>query len=123
MHDDEIVEVYSVGDLGQAYFLRDLLADHGIEARVVGDRITTGLGFPPVGESAPCIWVHRRDELPARQFLAEWEKNNAKPHPDEDAPRPAWKCPACGELVEQDFEICWNCQTSRPPAMKRPEES
>lgn len=25
-----------------------------------------------------------------------------------------WKCPKCGETLEMDFEICWNCQNSRP---------
>ena len=23
-----------------------------------------------------------------------------------------WKCTKCGELVEDDFEVCWNCGTS-----------
>lgn len=112
MHDDEIVEVYSAQDLGQAHFLRDMLADQGIEARVVAE---TGLGLPPLGESAPCVWVHRADEARARELLADWEKSHARLRPGED-PRPAWKCPACGELVEQDFDVCWNCQTPRPSA-------
>ena len=114
MQDDDIVEVYAAGELGQAYFLRDMLANAGIEARVVGDSISTGLGLPPVGESAPCLWVRRSDEAEARQLLAEWEKVQARPHPD-DEPRPAWKCPSCGELVEADFDVCWNCQNPRQP--------
>jgi predicted amidophosphoribosyltransferase len=24
-----------------------------------------------------------------------------------------WKCPSCGERVEDDFEMCWNCQTEK----------
>jgi predicted nucleic-acid-binding Zn-ribbon protein len=24
-----------------------------------------------------------------------------------------WKCPACGEEVEDDFNVCWNCQRDR----------
>ncbi len=114
MHDDDIVEVYSAGDIGQAYFLRDMLANEGIEARVVGDRIATGLGLPPVGESAPCLWVRRDDEARARELLAQWEQVHARPHPDEAVPRPAWKCPSCGELVEEDFDLCWNCQAPKP---------
>lgn len=31
-----------------------------------------------------------------------------------------WKCPKCGETVEMDFEICWNCQNSRPEKIKYP---
>jgi rubredoxin len=31
-----------------------------------------------------------------------------------------WKCPKCGEIVEMDFKICWNCQKSRPKKIIRP---
>lgn len=24
-----------------------------------------------------------------------------------------WKCPGCGEDVEDDFDVCWNCQHSK----------
>lgn len=27
-----------------------------------------------------------------------------------------WKCGNCGEDVEDDFEVCWNCQTERGAA-------
>ena len=114
MHDDDIVEVYKAGELGEAYFLRDMLGNAGIEARVVGDSISTGLGLPPVGESAPSLWVRRTDEKQARELLTEYEKVHARPHSDEES-RPAWKCSACGELVDDDFELCWNCQNPRKP--------
>ena len=26
---------------------------------------------------------------------------------------PSWVCPGCGETVEGNFNICWNCQTAR----------
>jgi hypothetical protein len=25
-----------------------------------------------------------------------------------------WKCPACTELVDEDFEVCWNCEQPKP---------
>ena len=25
-----------------------------------------------------------------------------------------WKCAKCGELVDEEFEICWNCQQAKP---------
>jgi rubrerythrin len=114
MHDDDIVDVYAAADLGQAHFLQEMLANAEIEARVVGDSISTGLGYPPVDKFAPRLWVRRADEARARELLAEFEKIHARPHPD-DEPRAAWKCSACGELVEDDFELCWNCQNPRQP--------
>ena len=36
-----------------------------------------------------------------------------------------WKCGACGEEVEDDFNVCWNCQRGKdgspaPPAVEAP---
>jgi hypothetical protein len=25
-----------------------------------------------------------------------------------------WKCPGCGEAVDDEFEVCWNCQRQKP---------
>ena len=113
MNDHEIVQVYSAADLSQAHFLRNMLADAGIEARVVGE-IASTLGLPAGDEAAPCVWVHRRDEEVALRLLAEWEYTHARPHPDEK-PSSGWKCASCGEMVEDDFELCWNCQNPRQP--------
>ncbi len=27
-----------------------------------------------------------------------------------------WKCSACGETVDNEFDICWNCQQTKPPS-------
>jgi hypothetical protein len=27
---------------------------------------------------------------------------------------PAWRCPACGQRVPGNFELCWSCQAARP---------
>lgn len=108
--EDDIVEVYSAADLAEAHFLRDMLGDAGIEASVVGDTLTNMI---PLGEeTAPRVWVHRRDEDRARAALAGYERKHRAPHPD-DAPEAVWICPSCGESVEADFDVCWNCQTPR----------
>ena len=113
MHDAEIVEVYRAADAAQAHFLMNLLGDSGIEARVVGETLTA-LGYPPGTPSAVQLWVHQGDQNRAREILAEWEAMHLRPRPDND-PRRAWKCAVCGELVDEDFELCWNCQNPRTP--------
>lgn len=30
-----------------------------------------------------------------------------------------WKCSACAELVDDDFEVCWKCQQPKPPSPTR----
>jgi hypothetical protein len=32
-----------------------------------------------------------------------------------------WKCPSCHELVEKDFDICWNCQAVKPEIIEQPQ--
>jgi hypothetical protein len=31
-----------------------------------------------------------------------------------------WKCPVCGESVEDDFSVCWNCQHARDGSLPIP---
>jgi len=33
-----------------------------------------------------------------------------------------WKCPACKELVENEFDICWKCQAEKPQNVERPQK-
>lgn len=109
--DAELVEVYSAADIAEAHFLQSMLEDAGIKARVVGDTLS-GM-IPPGEETAPRVWVFQPDEAVAKELLAEYERVHRRPHPDDDVPAETWKCPTCGEAVEADFELCWNCQTPR----------
>jgi rubrerythrin len=113
MHESEIVNVYLAGTLVEAEFLRNVVSDAGIESRVVGAGSVMA-GMLPHEEHTPCLWVHRSDESRARQLLADFEKNRARPR-SESEPSETWKCAACGELVDDDFELCWNCQNPRKP--------
>lgn len=110
---DDIVDIYSAADLTEAYFLRDMLEQAGIATRVVGDTLTGML--PPGEETAPRLWVFRGDEARARTLLEQFEKQHQRPHPDDDRPAATWQCPTCGEQVDSEFELCWNCQTPRKP--------
>ena len=114
MPDDDVIEVYIAADAPQAHFLRNMLADEGITAQVVGGTISSHLGLPAGVESAPAVLVHRSDEKRARELLAEWEQEQLQPRRDDEPPE-TWKCSACGELVDADFELCWNCQNPRSP--------
>jgi hypothetical protein len=76
MHDDEPVEVYLAANSHHAHFVSNMLADAGIEARVVGEIST--LGVRPGEESGPCLWVRRRDKDRARQILQEWYRVSAR---------------------------------------------
>jgi hypothetical protein len=34
---------------------------------------------------------------------------------------PEWNCPSCGELVPENFGICWNCEAVRPDNLRTPD--
>lgn len=106
--EDDIVEVYAAEDSAEAHLLRGLLEEQGIRVEVVGDALMT----PVPLDMTPRIWVQRHDEARAREIVAEFEARQRTPHFDSE-PRETWKCPTCGELVEADFDLCWNCQTPR----------
>jgi len=73
MEDDDVVEVYLAVDTPQAHFLRNMLGDAGIDARVVGGTISSSLGLPQGIESAPAVLVHKADEARARALVDEFE--------------------------------------------------
>jgi len=33
-----------------------------------------------------------------------------------------WKCVRCGELVDEEFDVCWNCQAAKPASPTLVEE-
>jgi hypothetical protein len=75
MADDAPVEVYLAENSLQAHFLRNMLADAGISASVIGDMST--LGARPGEESGPVLWVRHSDHANARKILEEWDRSRA----------------------------------------------
>ena len=108
---DEVVDVYTAANGPQAHFLKGLLEDAGIEARVVGDALQAA-GYNTV--TPPHLWVRADQAEAARQILQTWDSHSHDRHP-EDGPPPTWICPTCRAEVDADFDLCWQCQTPRKP--------
>jgi hypothetical protein len=32
-----------------------------------------------------------------------------------------WKCPACHQIVDMDYALCWNCQKEQPTIIEHPD--
>lgn len=111
MEGTDVVEVYVTARPYQAHFLRNMLADTGIEARVLGEYLN--MVDPPANLQSGAIWVRRQDAEMARQILTEWEQAQAQPHSEKESAA-SWRCSSCGETVEDNFDLCWNCETPRP---------
>lgn len=80
MSEPTLAEIYTAADAVQAHFLKNLLADAGIEARVVGDRDELHLG----DSTAPRVWVMQADASRARELIEDWEQSRHQATPEQD---------------------------------------
>jgi hypothetical protein len=91
--------VFASGLPGDAELARSLLANYGIDARVVG------VGAGALGEAfaPPAVWVVRDDD---EQRAIALIMQHRDPPPSEG---PNWQCAVCGEENQGGFPTCWNC--------------
>jgi len=92
-----------------ANLLRERLANEGIVCLVRNDELSTALGEIPFVECYPELWVVDDEVYPrARVLLDQWLT--------EIGPvREAWLCTGCGEVLEGQFESCWQCGLEKEP--------
>lgn len=75
MTNHEQIEVYAARDEIDATLVQSMLAEAGIEARVVGGQIVGAVGEVPAGlPSAPRVWVSDGNEVVARELIREMEE-------------------------------------------------
>ncbi|HVT28327.1 MAG TPA: CPBP family glutamic-type intramembrane protease [Lacipirellulaceae bacterium] len=108
---DAMKRLYSARNAVEAHDLRFVLAAHGIEAKVFGDRNALEAGFAFTPLSAPGVYVNEADVEAANTVLQQF-KCRAFPPTAEGK----WICPSCGAPVEAQFAACWNCQSARGDA-------
>ena len=81
---ERIVELCSAANAVEAYAIRSLLEEEGIQTCVVGDFLGNAAGGLPLGETtAPRIWVREKDAARAREVI---DKQTAEPFQEEISP-------------------------------------
>jgi hypothetical protein len=97
------VEVYAARDLADAYIVREMLAEAGVEATVMGEPLGMVAGkVPPLGVT-PRIWVRGEDADRARPLIEQHRQRAATR--GSDGPF----CYHCGEPVLPLAAECPNC--------------
>ncbi|SIT50263.1 conserved hypothetical protein [Paraburkholderia piptadeniae] len=87
----------------------NLLAAAGIECELHNRYLSGAIGEIPADQCAPELWlVDERDEMLARKVIDAASNGPA-------ANAPGWRCTHCGEWLEAQFTVCWNCGTARDP--------
>jgi hypothetical protein len=87
----------------------NLLATAGIACELHNRYLNGALGEIPAEQCAPELWlVDDRDEALARRLIDAASRGPA-------AGTPGWRCANCGEMLEPQFTVCWQCGTPRNP--------
>ena len=93
--------------------IRSVLEGHGIRAVLKNEHGSATVGGDPVpfmpalAFAWPEVWV--ADEA--------WEQAIAIVDEAIQAGPPSlapWACPRCGETVDSELAVCWNCETPKP---------
>ena len=118
--------VYTARDAMEAHFVKGLLEAEGIKASVQGEALQETWGNLPLSaENLPSVHVmDDADALRAIPVIEEYRKRDQADAAlevgqrlattDPIPARPTWKCPNCGEAVEEQFTACWHCGHGRP---------
>ena len=104
-------KVYSTSDQAAIAIVRDLLAQQGIESRVLNENTAAVLGEIPFLRATPEVWVRDEDGAQAAAIVERFESGETR----ESLARPAWTCPKCGEQIDGQFTECWNCVAPEEP--------
>jgi len=104
----EPVEVYAAWNAHQAHFVRHLLANAGITARVASDAIQGLVGEVPFQKASCAVWVDAQDVDRAREVVAEYEEmvgQDTIPM----LPTTGSHCYHCGQPISLGVSPCPEC--------------
>jgi hypothetical protein len=103
------LHIFSSRQRPLANLLKERLATEGIICLVRNDELSTALGEIPFVECYPELWVVDAEVYPrARLLLDNWLAERGEKAAD-------WQC-ACGEVLEGQFESCWQCGRAKTRA-------
>lgn len=96
--------LYQPRDRIEAQLLCDFLDRHRIGVVILGDYLSGAAGGLPV-DIGPTLWVVEDADLErGRELLGRFQADALR---RSDAA--TWNCAGCGESVDGDFDLCWNC--------------
>jgi uncharacterized repeat protein (TIGR04138 family) len=84
---------------------------------VLNESLSNIFGGVSVGKAgSPSVCVNEEDVERAAVFVEKFKRKVEERGGGHDAVTGGgpWKCANCGEVIEEQFTDCWNCQTARP---------
>ena len=103
-----MTSVYSTQDVLLIGHLRNLLVNEGIRCDVRTPFLAAAKGDIPVTDCWSQLWILDDEDVDrARQVI------DAALAPATGTERP-WPCPKCGESIDGQFDVCWQCGSVPP---------
>lgn len=81
--------------------LRNLLEAQRIRCRLKNEFLYSAAGEIPPTEIWPELWVEEADFDEAKMIMDDALADKSG--------LPKWHCSQCGEWIEGQFDLCWNC--------------
>lgn len=101
-------KIYSSNNRVLLYILKDRLEAAGIHCLLKNQDVAGQAAgeLPPV-VAKPELWVMKDNDFDQAKRLVEEEMDEQQQN------KPDWCCNHCGEVIEGQFDICWNCDSSK----------
>lgn len=97
------LHVFSPRERPIANMLKERMAGEGIVCLVRNDELSAALGEIPFVECYPELWLVDDEAYPRAQCLLNQWLNSIGQTLE------GWCCNRCGEVLEGQFERCWQC--------------
>ena len=96
-------KIYTSGSVAHITHIKNVLEAEGIACVLKGENLFSALGQIPARGLMPELFVVNAFEA---QRALELIHESLAPADDDASP---WQCVSCGETVEGQFAVCWNC--------------
>lgn len=106
-----MLKLYEAENQFDAQLVLDKLLAADIEAVMKGQFLSGAIGELPTSGLITVWLVHEEDESKGQVIVEEFESHKRHFSPPQ-------KCPACAELIEGNFSLCWNCGGELPEIAK-----
>jgi len=100
-----MLRVYTGQVLALVEIMKEVLSMHNIDSHIKNQYLSGAVGEIPPNESWPQLWVADQDFERALMIIEEAQR-------DSPESQEMLICSKCGEEVEGQFAVCWNCGTA-----------
>lgn len=107
-----MLKIYEAENNIDAQLVMDALQAEDLEVIIKGQLLAGAAGDLPAAGLVTLWLVHDDFEQKAKDIIAEYESNQNHCGPAQD-------CSKCGEIVEGNFDSCWNCGAMLPMVSKK----